>query len=406
MTPPDVDPRSEALAPATPRSLGMERQLAIYRAGLAGQRPPFPVTHSGLKKAARKALSTEAYGYVAGSAGTESTARANRSAFERHRIVPRHLRGVEMRDLSIELFGQRLQAPLLLAPIGVMGILHDEAELAVARAAAAVEMPIVLSTVSSKSLEEVAAVGEGAPRWFQLYWPSDPEFARSLLDRAKVAGYSAVVVTLDTFLLAWRPRDIGHGYLPFMHGDGLSNYFSDPVFRGSLEVPPEDDPAAAVQRFATVFSNAGVTWEDLDSLAEMTDLPIVVKGVLHPEDARKALEHGADGVIVSNHGGRQVDGAIASLDALPGVVDAVEGRVPVLFDSGIRTGADVFKAIALGADATLVGRPYAYALAVGGEEAVRETLLNLLAEFDLTMGLSGCRSVEEIGRDLLTPRDG
>lgn len=383
------------------RSLGMERQLAIYRAGLAGERPPFPVTHSGLKKAARKKLSKEAYGYLAGGAGTENTARENRSAFERWRIVPRHLRGVAARDLSTELCGERLRAPVLLAPIGVMGLLHEDAEMAVARAAAAVELPIVLSTVSSKSLEEVAAVGEGAPRWFQLYWPSDPAFAKSLVDRAEAAGYGAIVVTLDTFLLAWRPRDIGNAYLPFMRGDGLSNYFSDPVFRGSLEVPPEDDPAAAIERFATVFSNAGVTWDDLASLKEMTDLPIVLKGILHPDDARKALDHGADGVLVSNHGGRQVDGAIGALDALPGVVDAVDGAVPVLFDSGIRTGADVFKALALGAKATLLGRPYAYALAVGGEEAVHDTLLNLLAELDLTMGLSGCRSIGEIGRDSL-----
>ncbi len=405
---PENDPRGSAADPrdADPRSLGMERQMAIYRAGLGGRPPEFPVTHSGLKKAARRKLSKEAYGYLAGGAGTESTARENRAAFERWRIVPRHLRGVAVRDLSTELFGEPLKAPVLLAPIGVMGILHEEAELAVARAAVAAEVPIVLSTVSSKTLEEVAAVGEGAPRWFQLYWPSDPAFAASLLDRAKVAGYRAVVVTLDTFLLAWRPRDIGHAYLPFMHGDGLANYFSDPVFRGSLEVPPENDPAAAVQRFATVFSNAGVTWDDLATLRQMTDLPIVLKGILHPEDARKALDHGADGVLVSNHGGRQVDGAIAALDALPGVVDAVDGAVPVLFDSGIRTGSDVFKALALGAAATLVGRPYAYALAAGGEEAVRETLLNLLAELDLTMGLSGCRSVGEIGRDLLVHRDG
>lgn len=387
-------------------SIGMERQLAIYRAGLAGQRPVFPLTHEGMKEAARRTLSDEAFGYVTGSAGSESTARENRAAFERWRIVPRHLRGVAERDLSVELFGRRLTAPVLLSPIGAMGILHEDGELAVARAAAALEVPIVLSTVSSHSMEEVATAGEAAPRWYQLYWPSDPAFAKSLLDRAKAAGYEAVVVTLDTFLLAWRPRDIAHTYLPFMHGLGLANYFSDPVFRGSLEVPPEDDPAAAVQRFATLFANAGVTWDDLPALREMTDLPIVVKGVLHPDDARIALEKGADGVLVSNHGGRQVDGAIGALDALPDVVEAVGDRAPVLFDSGIRTGTDVFKALALGAAATLVGRPYAYALAAGGEEAVHETVLNLLAELDLVIGLSGCRSVAEIERDLLVKRGG
>ena len=382
----------------------MERQLDIYLAGVRGERPPFPVSYEGLRKRARETLSPEAYGYLAGGAGSEETMRANREAFRRRRIVPRHLRGVAERDLSVDLLGRELAAPVLLAPIGVQEILHEEAELAVARAAASVELPVVLSTVSSTSLEEVAAVGDDLPRWFQLYWPADPEFAESLVGRAESAGYEALVVTLDTFLLAWRPRDIANAYLPFVHARGLANYFGDPVFRGSLPVPPEDDLEPAIQRFGEVFSNPDLTWDDLAFLRERTELPIVLKGILHPDDARKALDHGADGVVVSNHGGRQVDGAIAALDALPDVLEVVEGRVPVLFDSGIRTGADVFKALALGARAVLIGRPYAYALAVGGEDAVRETLLNLLAELDLTMGLAGCRSIHEIDRGTVVGR--
>lgn len=384
-----------------PRSIGMERQLEIYLAGARGAKPALPIGYDGLKEKAREILPPEAYGYVAGGAGSEDTMRANREAFRRHRIVPRHLRGIAERDLSVELLGERLPSPLLLAPVGVLGILSGEAEVAVARAAASLEIPIVLSTVSSRSLEEVAGAAGGGRRWFQLYWPDDPAFAESLLGRAEAAGYGAIVVTVDTSLLAWRPRDIANAYLPFLRGEGLANYFSDPVFRGSLPVPPEDDPAPAIARFADVFSHTAATWDDLAFIRDRTDLPILLKGILHPDDARRALEAGADGVVVSNHGGRQVDGAIAALDALPGVVEAVDGRAPVLFDSGIRSGSDVFKAVALGARAVLVGRPYAWALAVGGEEGVRQTLLDLLAELDLTLGLAGCRSIADADRECL-----
>jgi isopentenyl diphosphate isomerase/L-lactate dehydrogenase-like FMN-dependent dehydrogenase len=360
-----------------------------------------PLSAEELEQRAREVLPPEAYTYVAGGAGGEDTVRANRAAFGRWRIVPRFLRDVARRDLGVEVLGQRLAAPVLLAPIGVQGMLHPEAERAVARAARAVGVPLVLSTVSSTPLETVAEVLGDVPHWFQLYWPRDPDLAASLVTRAERAGYTAVVVTLDTYLLGWRERDLQLGWLPFLQGLGLANYLSDPVFRAALPVPPEQDPQPAVRYFFQVVTNPALTWKDLAFLRRHTRLPILLKGILHPDDARQALDHGVEGVIVSNHGGRQVDGAIAALDALPGVVQAVGGRLAVLFDSGIRRGADVFKALALGAQAVLLGRPYCYGLAAAGEEGVREVLQNLLADTELTLGLAGCASWAEVGRDNL-----
>lgn len=384
---------------------GMDRQLAIYMAGARGERPAHPIAYEALRERARKVLSPEAYGYVAGGAGSEDTMAENRASFRRWRIVPRQLRGVVERDLGVEVLGHALPAPLLLAPLGVQGILHPEGELASARAAASLGLPTVLSTVSSRPLEAVAeAVGDGI-RWFQLYWPRDPELAASFVGRAESAGYSAIVVTLDVPLLAWRPRDIENGYLPFLLGQGLANYFTDPVFLRDLPAAPAEDPAPAIEKFGRVFSNPGLSWKDLSWLQERTDLPIVLKGILDPDDARRAADAGADAIVVSNHGGRQVDGAIAALDALPPIVAAVGDRLQVLLDSGVRSGADAYKALALGARAVLVGRPYAYALAAGGEAGVRDLLQNLTAELDLTLGLSGCASVGEIAAARLVRRD-
>jgi isopentenyl diphosphate isomerase/L-lactate dehydrogenase-like FMN-dependent dehydrogenase len=375
--------------------------MEIYLAGLKGQRPTQPLAPEELEERARDRLPTPAYIYVAGGAGGEETVRANRDAFRRWQIVPRYLRDVSRRELGIELLGRRLRAPVLLAPVGVQAMLHPEAELAVARAARSLGVPMVLSTVSSTPLEAVAEVLGDSPRWFQLYWPRDPALAASLVGRAERAGYGAVVVTLDTYLLGWRERDLHQAWLPFAHGQGIANYLTDPVFRAALPVPPEKDPAAAARYFLAVVSNPALTWLDLAWLRRQTRLPILLKGLLHPDDARRAVEHGVAGIIVSNHGGRQVDGAIASLDALPAMVEAVAGRAAVLFDSGIRRGADVFKALALGAQAVLVGRPYCWGLAVGGEQGVRDVLLNLLADLELTLGLAGCASCAEIRRDCL-----
>jgi len=365
---------------------------------LSGVRPAIPISPPVLEEKAREMLSPQAFDYVAGGAGAEDTVRANREAFYRWRIVPRMLCDVTHRDWTLELFGAKLAAPVILGPVGVQGIIHAEGELASARAAASLGLPFVLSTAASRTIEEIAKAGEPAtPRWFQLYWGKNPEITASMLQRAERAGYQAIVVTLDTSILAWRERDLQHAYLPFILGQGVANYFSDPVFRALLSQPPEQNPAAAIQVWVGLFSNTALTWKDLAFLRQHTRLPILLKGILHPADAACALDAGMDGLIVSNHGGRQVDGAIASLDALPAVVREVKGRIPVLFDGGIRRGADVFKALALGARAVLLGRLYTWGLAVGGEPGVREVLLNLLADFDLTLALSGytcCRDLD------------
>ncbi|MHB8411481.1 MAG: lactate 2-monooxygenase [Candidatus Acidiferrales bacterium] len=379
-----------------PRNFGLERELEIYQLGLTGRKPSVPVTLSLLEQKAKEILEPRAYDYVAGGAGGENTMRANLEAFYRWRIVPRMLRNVSARDLSVELLGAKLPAPVLLGPVGVQGIIHCDAEVATGRAAAALGLPFVLSTVSSRTMEDVAeAMGEG-PRWFQLYWGKNPELTASMLERAERAGYTALVVTLDTSMLGWRERDLERGYLPFLLCEGLANYFSDPVFRAALRQPPEKDPAEAVRLWASIFTNNALTWEDLAFLRQHTKLPIILKGILHHEDAARAVDCGVEGVIVSNHGGRQVDGGIAALDALPGVVRAVNGKIPVLFDSGIRRGADIMKALALGAQAVLIARLYIWGLAAAGETGVHDAVVNLLADFDLSMALSGFTTPREL----------
>jgi isopentenyl diphosphate isomerase/L-lactate dehydrogenase-like FMN-dependent dehydrogenase len=373
--------------------------MGIYATG----RPRQPIAIEELERQAREVLPREAYDYLAGGAGSEDTMWANRAAFQRWRLVPRFLRNVAQRDLSVEVLGQRLSTPFLLAPIGVQSILHKEAELAVARAAASLGVGMVLSTLSSFPLEQVAEAMGNVPHWFQLYWPGHPELAASFLHRAERAGFGAIVVTLDTYFLSWRERDLQNAYLPFLQAQGLANYFTDPVFRAALAAPPEKDPVAAVTLFSRVYSNPGLTWADLAFLRQHTRLPILLKGILDPDDARRAVDAGVAGIIVSNHGGRQLDGAIAALDALPAVVEAVAGQTTVLFDSGIRRAADLLKAVALGARAVLLGRPYCYGLAVNGEAGVREFLQNFLADLDLTLGLAGRASFAEVNRDCLVP---
>ncbi|MDQ6816131.1 MAG: alpha-hydroxy-acid oxidizing protein [Actinomycetota bacterium] len=363
-------------------------QLEIFLRGMAGERPPHPIAIAELEKLIEGTIEPRAAAYVLGGAGAEDTMRANEAAFRRWRLVPRILCDVSERDLSVTVLGTPMPAPVALAPIGSQTIVHPEGELAVARAASQVGLAMSVSTVSSSTLEEIAAAGSG-PKWFQLYRPRNPELAASLISRAERAGYRALIVTLDTFTPGWRPRDLQTAWQPFVDGIGLANYFSDPVFCSLLERAPAEDLRAAVGQFAFQFTNPVLTWRELDRLREMTHLPIALKGVLHPDDARMAREHGIAAVVVSNHGGRQVDGAIASLDALPRVLDAVEGELEVLLDSGVRSGADAAKAIALGARAVLLGRPYLWGLAVGGEVGVLQVLRSILAELDLTVGFCG-----------------
>jgi len=380
-------------------------QFEIYMPGLIGEVPALPTSYAELEEAAHEALSLEAFGYVAGGAGEEITMRANRDGFDRWRIVPRMLVDVVQRDLRTRILGTDMPAPLMLAPVGVMSIVNDEAEKAVARAARELGIPMVLSNAASTTMEDVAIELGETPRWFQLYWPTNNDVAASLVSRAGDAGYSAIVLTLDTRILAWRPRDLARAYLPFLKGEGVANYFHDPAFRDGLENPPEDDPQAAIGLWASMFSNPGLTWDDIAFLQDHSDLPIILKGVLHPDDARRALDAGVDGLIVSNHGGRQVDGAIGAIEALPDVVDAVPEDFPVLFDSGIRTGADIVKALALGAKAVLLGRPYVWGLGLGGEAGVRQVLRSLLADLDLTLALSGYTKPSDLGQHALRRTD-
>jgi lactate 2-monooxygenase len=373
----------------------------IYARGLGGETPAIPVAVADLEQQAMEAMDPRAAGYVGAAAGTEATMRANCEAFSRHQIVPRMLRDVADRDLSTTILGTEMPAPLLLAPIGVQKVVHEEGELATARAAAALGVPMIASTAAHFSLEEIAAAGGDGPRWFQLYWPNDLALARSLVERAERAGYGAIVLTVDTFIPGWKPRDLQQAWLPFLEGVGVGNYFQDPVFRAALEKTPEEDPGMATGHFLGVQANPSLSWDDLAQLREMTSLPILVKGIQHPDDAREAVRRGLDGIVVSNHGGRQVDGAIPSLDALPAIAEAVGDELTILFDSGVRSGTDVLKALALGADAVCLGRPYVWGLALDGQTGVETVLKMVLAELDLTMALCGLTRPEEIGPGLL-----
>ena len=425
----------------------------MYRAGVYGRSPRVPTVYRALAREARRRLDARAYGYVAGGAGDEATQRADRAAFDAWSVVPRVLRDVSRRDTSVELFGRRLPAPVLLGPVGALELVHPQADLAVARAAAAVGVPMVFSNQASVPMETTAAAMGDSPRWMQLYWSTSDELVESLLGRAEASGCEAVVVTLDTTMLGWRPRDLDLGHLPFALGKGIAQYTSDPVFRrlvaeraaasgsrptgaaaGAVDRQPRPTvsavralvgmarawstatgmpltealrsplPRAAVETFLGIYSRPSITWADLAWLRSRTALPIVLKGVLHPDDARRAVDEGVAGLVVSTHGGRQVDRSIAALDALPEVVAAVDARIPVLFDSGVRSGADMLVAVALGARAVLLGRPFAWGLGVAGEEGVRQVVEDVVGEFDLTLGLTGHTAVDQISREVLRRR--
>lgn len=423
----------------TSRGFARGVQSAVYRAGIGGVRPAVPTTPDALEAAARRKLPPEAFAYLAGGAGAEHTMAANQAAFARWQVIPRILRDVSERDLSIELLGRRRSTPLLLSPLGVMELAHPDADVAVGRAAAALDVPYILSNQASRPMEEVAAAMGDRARWFQLYWSSSDELNASFLARAEACGCEAIVITLDTHLLGWRTRDLDLAFLPFTRGQGIAQYTSDPVFAdlvrervrrggsdpsapvrvnaksiaaafgiaragagtplapgGFGEAMRSPLPRAAVETFLDVFSDASLTWESLAKLRNWTDLPVLLKGVLHPDDAERAIDAGMDGIVVSNHGGRQVDRSTATIDVLPGIVERVAGRVPVIVDSGVRGGADVCIALALGATAVGLGRPYAYGLAAAGATGVGEVVRNVIAEFDLTLGLSGHTSPADL----------
>ncbi len=420
------------------RGPGRLRQETIYRQGVFGRTPAVPTDFGTLEVRARSASSPTAWAYVAGGAGEGRTMRNNRAAFDRWSIVPRMAHGNTTRDLSLELLGTTLPAPILLAPIGAGALMADDSDLHIARGAAAHGVPYIFSNQGCNPMEDCAAAMGAAPRWVQLYWSTDEDLVDSMIARAEAIGAGALVVTLDTTLLGWRPMDLNLGSLPFSRGIGIAQYTSDPRFAeivrqriaaaagagkqateitlgaiktllsmtrnhpgGFVENLRSPQPRAAVETFLDIYSNPGLSWEHLATLRERTRLPVVLKGILHPDDARKAFDSGVEAIVVSNHGGRQVDNAIASLDALIGIRGAVGDGPTVLLDSGVRTGADVFTALALGADAVLLGRPYMYGLALAGEQGVTEVVANVIAELDLTMALSGTADLASITRDLL-----
>tara|TARA_R110002020_G_scaffold154610_7_gene334631 strand:- start:11084 stop:12358 length:1275 start_codon:yes stop_codon:yes gene_type:complete len=420
----------------TPPS-ALAHQRSIYLAGVAGERPPVPLDANALERAAERRLSAEAFAYIAGGAGAGRTVAANRDDFDRWRIVPRMLNDVSEADLSVRLFGMDLPAPLFLAPLGVMELAHRDSDLAVGRAAARHGVPLILSNQASRPMEEVAKAMGDAPRWFQLYWSREEDLVKSLVARAENCGCSAIVVTLDTKMLGWRVKDLDLAYLPFLRGKGIAQYTSDPVFRRLVEEMPDDPDAPkpkvnlnslstlwqmltahpgrpldnlksgraqkAVKLFTSIYTNPTLNWQHIARLRGYTKLPIILKGVLHPEEAARAVDEGVDGLIVSNHGGRQVDGAISTIAALPAIAAAVKGRIPLILDSGVRSGADMIKALALGASAVAIGRPYAYGLALAGEEGVSAVIRALLSDFELNLRLAGGTKPSDIDASWLVP---
>lgn len=420
---------------------GRARQNDVYTAGIAGRTPKVPADFATLESRAKAAMSARAWAYIAGGAGDGTTMTANRAALDRWAIVPRVLRDVSRRSLTTELFGAKLPAPVLFSPVGAGALVRRDADVHIGRAAAELGLPYILSNQGSAPMEQVAhamdAVSPGAPRWFQLYWSTDDELVASFIRRAEAIGAGALVVTLDTTMLGWRPQDLNLGSLPFARAEGIAQYTSDDRFwamvadrlREAIPAtrPPitldtvktllsiarntpggrwrnlvRAEPRAAVQTFLDTYSRPSLSWSDIEGLRERTELPIVLKGILHPDDAAQAADLGVDGVLVSNHGGRQIAGSIGAIDALPGVVEAVDGRAKVLVDSGIYSGADAFKALALGADAVCVGRPHMYGLAIDGTDGARDAVANILAELDLTLGLSGHTELSKVGADALT----
>ena len=412
----------------------LQRQRKIYLDGFAGKKPLIPVSYTALEEKARQLLSPEAFAYLAGGAGSETTITANRQALDKIQIHPRMLGGVQEVSMRLPWRVHTLPAPFMFAPIGVLELAHPDGDLAEAYAAAALNIPMIISSQASHPMEDIAKNLGACPRLFQLYYSKSKELSKSFIRRAEAIDCSAIVVTLDTTLLGWRVRDLSHGYNPFIHGKGIAQYYSDPVFNNLPDIPQDDTVKPShslslienlislnrripggllnnlrsgkglkvVRKFTSIFSNPGINWDDIALIREWTKLPIDLKGILHPDDALKAASIGVDGIIVSNHGGRQIDGSISSVEALPPILNAVKNKLDVWVDSGIRTGSDAYKCIAMGATGVMIGRPYAMALACGGTQGVIDCMTNILSELELNMALSGCHTLNDINSSLIS----
>lgn len=414
--------------------LSLRRQRKIYLDGFAGKKPLTPVSYADLEAKARTRLSPEAFAYLAGGAGRESTIEHNRTALDGIKIHPRMLGGVQEVRMQLPWRGHTLPAPLMLAPIGVLELAHRDGDLAEARACAELKIPMIISSQASHPMEAIAKELGDSPRLFQLYYSKSRELSQSFIRRAEAIGCSAIVVTLDTTMLGWRLRDLQLGYNPFIMGKGIAQYYSDPVFN-ALPDPLRDVnakpsitpelilnlirvcqriPGGFIQnlkgnkalntatKFTSIFSNPGITWSDIELIRSWTKLPIYLKGVLRTDDALKAISIGVDGIIISNHGGRQIDGAISSVEALAHISPAVKNKIDLWIDSGIRTGSDVYKCLALGATGVMVGRPYAMALACNGAQGVVDCITNIISELELNMALSGCADIDALNETMIT----
>ena len=414
-----------------PLKNALARLKEIYIGGARGARPQIPMRFEELEARAKRVMGHKEFGYVYTGAGDQNSVKNNREAFSKYKIVPRMLRDVSVREIRTSVSYFKNIPPLFLSPVGVLNLACKNGDLELAKACKAVGVPLIISNQASQPMEEISHQLDGSPFAFQLYWSKSDELVRSFIGRAEKSGAKALFITLDTTLLGWRPIDLNNAYLPFLLGEGIAQYTSDPVFNQlkekyaqtkSIDAPRGNlisqvinayklmknhpggvfknmssrDAIKAVRCFIDIYTRPSLSWDEIKKAREWTDLPIFLKGILHSDDALKAKDYGINGLLVSNHGGRQVDGAISSLDALVNIRKRIDRDFPIILDSGVRTGADIFKALALGADAVGIGRPYVYALGLGKARGVKEYLTNLMAEFELNMALAGCRSISEI----------
>jgi lactate 2-monooxygenase len=368
-------------------------QFGVYADALRGVSSRYPFDFASIERKASETLPEWVYRYVSAAAGDGRTQRANVDAFSRYGIVPRMMVSPLQRDLSIDLFGKRLASPIFMSPVGLVGLCAPDflGDVAAAQASAATAVPFTSSTFSQSPMEDVIKHTGETPSFFQLYLPNDRELAASFIDRAERSGYCGLVLTVDTWTLGYRPADLERGNFPQFRGLCMQNYYSDKNFTKHLAKPPHEDQAAALQHYLKIFVHS-LSWEDLRWIRTQTKLPIAVKGIQHPDDARLAIDHGADVIYCTNHGGRQANSAISALQLLPAVVKAA-GSTPVMFDSGVRNPTDAIIALALGATAVGIGRPYAYALSYGGAESLTHYLRSFLAELDLCLAICGFKDI-------------